>query len=232
MDKQELCWLSDNCKKLHCNDANGCLIKYKLEYLYKEANISEALRVNKPLHPDIDGTDLDKFTKLKEIKDNIVDFVSGGNQLLIYSKITGNGKTSWSIKLLQAYFNKIWLSTPLKCRALFINVPSYLLGIKENLNHKVDYIEHIKKNVLECDLVIWDDISNKTGTDFEINNLLSIIDTRISNGKANIYTSNIEPDELKNYLDIRLGSRIANASIKIGLNGGDKREVSVKVGEN
>ena len=74
-------------------------------------------------------------------------------------------------------------------------------------------------------MVIFDDISSKMGTEFEISHLLSIIDTRLNNNKANIFTSNIAPENLVTFLDSRLASRIANTSIKILLLGADKRNL-------
>ena len=217
------CWLKNNCKQLHCNDASGCLILLKLDYLYNEANVPISSRKNVQIRVDEDGTDLQEFKRLKQIQDNINEFVDNGEQLYIYSSQAGNGKTLWSLRLLQTYFNKIWLTTELKCRALFIDVPYFLLALKDNISNKNEYIQHIKENVANCDLVIWDDISNKVGTEFEISNLLSMINTRINAGKANIYTSNISPEKLQEYLDIRLASRIASRSEIIEFKGGDKR---------
>lgn len=221
------CWLEESCKKLHCNDPNGCMIKFKLDYLFNEAGISENKRKTQSLVTDVDGTDRNEFIKLKNIQANILDFVNNGENLYIYSTQAGNGKTSWALRLTQAYFKKIWLHTPLKCRALFINVPSFLLALKANINEPNTYYKHIVDNVLDCDLVIWDDIGNKMGTEFEISHLLSIIDSRINMGKANIYTSNILPEQLGNLLDIRLGSRITNASTCIQFKGGDKRSLAL-----
>lgn len=219
------CWLKNNCKQLHCNDKNGCMILFKLNYLYNEANIPVNLRSNKILYPDSDGTDLNEFKQLKAIQDNIVEWVNDGNNLLIHSKQCGNGKTSWSIKLLQTYFNKIWLKTTLTCRALFINVPYFLIALKDNITVKSDYIKHIKDNIFDCDLVIWDDIANKSLTPYECDNLLSLIDGRILNNKANIFTSNLTDEELHDALGDRLASRICNYGINIMLNGGDKRGI-------
>lgn len=42
-------------------------------------------------------------------------------------------------------------------------------------------------------------------------------------GKANIFTSNLNSDEIYSALGSRLGSRICNASINIELHGADKR---------
>ena len=219
----ENCWLKTQCKQRHCDDPNGCMILYKLDYLYTEAGVPLNLRRNINLRTDADGTDYAEFITLKGIQDNIINFIESGKQLLIHSKTCGCGKTSWSLRLLQTYFNKIWLKSELKCRALFINVPYLLLALKDNISNKSDYIEHIKQNVLECDLVIWDDIGTKTSTAFEAEHLLSMIDGRLINNKANIFTSNLSDEELHVALGDRLASRICNLGYNIKLSGGDKR---------
>ena len=142
------CWLKSQCKQRHCDDPNGCMILYKLDYLYNEAGIPISLRKNITLKTDADGTDLNEFKILKGIQDDINNFIHNGNQLLIHSKTCGCGKTSWAIRLLQTYFNTIWLKSELKCRALFINVPYFLLALKDNISTKNEYIEHIKENVM------------------------------------------------------------------------------------
>ena len=222
------CWLKENCKQLHCKDEGGCLILYKLNYLYEEANIPEKLRKTIPLRIDEDGTDREEFWKLADIQNNIVDFVEKGEQLYIHSSIAGNGKTSWSLRLVQAYFRKIWLKTDLRCRALFINVPSFLLALKDNISVKSEYVKHIKDNIFEADLVIWDDIGTKSATQFEHENLLSMIDQRINSGKANIFTSNLNDEEMHEALGDRLASRICNLGTNIEFKGGDKRSICGK----
>ena len=219
------CWLKDNCKQLHCEDENGCLILYKLNYLYDQAGVSIKQRKYIPLRIDDDGTDLEEFKQLKDIQDNILDFVQSGKQLYIHSSICGNGKTAWSLRLLQTYFKKIWLRTEMKCRALFINVPNLLISLKENISSKSEYIKHIKDNMYEADIIIWDDVGTKGATNFEHENLFSFIDQRINLGKANIFTSNLTDEELHDALGDRLASRICNLGYNIELHGGDKRGI-------
>lgn len=222
----EKCWLKNSCKQLHCNDKNGCLILFKLNYLYEQAGVSLKNRSKIDLRIDEDGTDLNEFVRLKAIQDNIVDFVESGKQLYIHSSQAGNGKTSWSLRLLQTYFNKIWLKTPLTCRALFIHVPSFLSALKEDLNVHSDKMKELKENISNCDLVIWDDIATKSSTVFEADTLLSMLDTRINSGKANIFTSNLNDEEMHQALGDRLSSRICNLSENIELRGGDKRNLA------
>ena len=76
---------------------------------------------------------------------------------------------------------------------------------------------------MTADLVVWDDIAAKSGSEFELNHLLNAINTRMDAGKSNIFTSNLGKRELTNALGERLASRICNKSIDIELQGADKR---------
>lgn len=222
------CWLKNNsCKKDPCVGEQDCLILFKLNYLFDQAEISEAQRVKRTIVTDADGTDMEVFRKLAQIESNIVDFVNNGDNLYLYSTITGNGKTTWSLRLAQAYIKKIWLKTDLRCRVLFVSVPKFLLAMKSNITEPNDYYQHIKDNILNADLVVWDDIANKVASEYEISNLLSIIDNRLSLNKANIYTSNITPTDLPYLLDVRLASRVCKASTCLEFKGGDKRSLRV-----
>ena len=145
--------------------------------------------------------------------------------MYIHSNTCGNGKTAWSLRLIQSYLGSIWYKCDLNCKALFINVPRFLLALKDNITDKNDYIQHIKKYVLNADLVVWDEIATKAATQFEHENLLSLINTRIDYNKSNIYTSNLNPDEIKERLGDRLYSRIVNLSTDIELFGSDKRGI-------
>lgn len=157
------------------------------------------------------------------MEEDILNFVNTGTNLYIHSKTCGNGKTAWSLRLLQAYFDKIWYKSELKCKALFIEVPRFLLALKDNIATCSDYVQHIKDNVLDCDLVIWDEIGTKGLTQFEHENILNLINARINAGKSNIYTSNLDDSELHLALGDRLHSRIVNYSVDIVLYGKDKR---------
>jgi DNA replication protein DnaC len=194
-----------------------------MDSLYTAALISESQKKRISLRVDADGTDLEQFKQLAAIENDIVNFVKEGKNLYLHSANCGNGKSSWSIRLAQAYFNKIWARSEVKCRVLFISVPRYLLAIKDNISNRNAYAEYIKENVLEADLVIFDDLAAKMGSEFELTHLLNIIDNRISLGKSNIYTSNLNRQQLYTALGERLTSRVANMSIDIELFGADKR---------
>lgn len=217
------CWLKNECNQKDCD--SFCMRLFKLDYLYKEAMISTSQRKHVALRIDSDGTDEEAFGALKHIENNIETFIAEGKNLYIHSVNTGNGKSSWALRFVQTYFNRIWLKSSLRCRALFINVPRFLLSLKDNISDKSEYVAHIKENILTCDIVIWDDIATKQTTIFESEHLYSMIEARIADGKSNIFTSNLTADEMHSSLGDRLYSRIVNLSQNIELKGADKRGV-------
>lgn len=134
--------------------------------------------------------------------------------------------------MIQAYFNEVWPYTRDECRAMFISVPRFLTALKDNISSKSEYVAYIKENIYKADLIVWDDISAKTGTEFEINQLLSLIDGRYALRKANIYTSNRNHAEIQNDLGERLASRVCSTAIDIELHGKDKRPLAANGGLN
>ena len=225
MENKRNCFLYEECNHRDCNE-DFCMRLYKLDYLYNLALLSQQQRKHLDLVVDEDGTDVEEFQNLKSIENNILRFVENGDNLYIHSRICGCGKTSWALRMIQAYFNKIWNPSGLVCRALFINVPRFLIELKDNISSKSEYITHIKENVLNCDLVVWDEIGSKGLSSFEHENILNLLNARLDMGKANIYTSNLTNEELHESVGDRLYSRIVNNSIDIQLNGADKRGIN------
>ncbi len=213
--------------KTKCNGkdcaSDFCLRRVKLDYLFDNAMIPESQRGSVALFTDGNGTDLKEFEALADIAKDIETFVQSGRSLYLHSSICGNGKTSWAIKLLKSYLYKTWAQGELTCRALFISVPRFLLALKDSISNKNEYADHILKYVLTADIVVWDDIAAKVGSEFEVNHLLSLLDNRISQGKCNIYTSNLDNKHMYEALGERIASRICNFSLDIELHGQDKR---------
>ena len=199
------CYLKASCNGKDCD--TFCIRKYKTDSLYSAALMADSQKQHITLRVDADGIDLEQFKQLAEIEKNICKFVKEGKNLYLHSAIPGNGKSSWSLRLIEAYFNKIWARSEAKCRVLFISVPRFLLAIKDNITNKSSYVEYIKENVLEADLVVWDDLAAKTSSEFELTHLFSIIDNRLALGKSNIYTSNLNRQQLYTAIGERLTSR-------------------------
>lgn len=215
------------CPIINPNVEQFCVKWFKINSLQDEALLEDRQKLNIPLVLDEDGADRDAYLRLKEIQHQIESFAKQGGNLFIWSSTTGNGKSAWSVKLLNSYISRIWHKSDLKCRCLFINVPKLLISLRDNISQKSDYVSHIKENVLTADIIVWDDIATKGFTTFEMENLFNFIDNRLNSGKANIYTSNLIGDSLKESVGDRLYSRIFNSSEVIQFVGKDKRGLKI-----
>lgn len=120
--------------------------------------------------------------------------------------------TTWAVKLMSKYFSKIWNKNGTKCRGLFINVDDFLMQYKSNINKKDKRFEEMVELIPTVDLIIWDDIGCTKLKDYDHSILFPLINSRLINGKANIYTSNVIDDDLDNNIGARLRSRILDVS--------------------
>lgn len=201
-------------------NCDACVRYSEMLYLMQHSGLPEAKWHPIDLYAD-SKNDVKMFKRLAGIKKHIVEFVESGENLYIASDGTGNGKTSWAIKLLFRYFDQIWAGNGFRTRGMFVHVPTYLSALKDFKNPlPAEY----KKAVEECDLVIWDDIASSELSNYDYGNLLTTVDKRILAERSNIYTSNIsDGDKLVVALGTRLSSRILNCSQTIILDGKDQR---------
>lgn len=168
--------------------------------------------------------DLQSYTRLNNVKNDIVNFVNNNNNLFIYSKITGNGKTSWAIKLQKAYLDYASsYSFDYDCPTYFINVARLLDLKKSSMSDSEINIAQVESFIKYSKLMIWDDIAVRGLSDYDKEYLYTLVDERVINGRSSIYTSNLSPVELEGILGARLYSRIINTSIPIEFKGGDRR---------
>lgn len=210
---RDICDMDMECRK-------GCVRYSVTKYMLEKSNIPKSKWGVNLLVPD--NCDVEAFTKLAEIRDNIFEFTANGNSLYIYSNGCGNGKTTWAIKLMLQYFNDTWEYTGYNERGVFINVNSFLYSCKSVITKPDEEFEKLKELIMGVDLVIWDDISATKLSEYDYNMLFTFINQRNFDGKANIYTGNIFPQDLHLYLGDRLASRVLDGA-KIQLRGKDKR---------
>ena len=205
-----------------CNNecSESCVRYLEMSYLLDNSNIPKHMQRLISLIPD--DCDYESFCKLAEIKSNISDFVKDGKNLYIVSNNTGNGKTTWSIKLMLKYFDTVWAGNGFNIRGIFIHIPTFLLKCKD-FNNKDEQFEELKSHLIDVDLVVWDDIGSNALSNYDLSQLLMYIDQRILSGKSNIFTGNLFERELERSLGSRLASRICHTSTIIEFRGKDKR---------
>lgn len=210
------CWYRNVCQIDACDH---CIRYMEMSHLLENSGIPKVRQKPASLIPD--DADYGAFVMLSDIKDNILQRVECGFNLYLGSKNTGNGKTSWAIKILLKYFDSIWAGNGFRIRGLFVHVPTLLSKLKDFDNPlSAEY----RNSLLKADLIVWDDIAVSGISQYDYNNLLMYIDNRILNEKSNIFTSNkVSRYELEEVIGNRLASRIWETSTKITLVGKDRR---------
>ena len=219
---REECWYLNSCKLANTEQCcNGCLRHLEMFYLMKQSGLPKDLQKIHSLSPET--VDIQAFTMVRNIKENIKEFVTSGKNLLIRSDGFGNGKTVWSVKLLQSYFDNIWFGNQYCVRGLFIDVPAYMLNIRNNINYPTNEFNRLRKNILKADVVIWDDIGSSYLKDYDYINLLVPINARVNNNLSNIYTTNLNKESAIKVLGSKLFSRVWTSSTVVEFKGLDRR---------
>ena len=216
------CYAEDYCKKDKASCSEVCGGYRVLKALYTLSKIPVKYQYKMDLIPD--DNDLKAFEALNDFKENIIDHVNKGEGLYIWSKNTGNGKTSWACKIMGYYFRKIAFSSGLENEGLYIYLPTFLDDLRNSYNNPSPEFDKELEMVKSCKLLIIDDIGAERVTEWVRERIVSIINTRSSNGLCTIYTSNLSLKGLTDKLgDDRISSRIKGSVQEINLLGKDNR---------
>ena len=214
----DICWYKNVCQN-KCIDS--CIRYMEMDYLLYHSQIPKKQQFPISLVPE--NKDYDNFVYLADIKDDVVNFVNNGENLYITSNYTGNGKTSWAIKMILKYFDSVWSGNGFRVRGVFIHVPTFLNKLKSDIKNPDLEFESLVSCLVDVDLVIWDDIASTGLSQYDHSQLLTYIDQRVLSGKSNIFTGNIpDKESLEKSVGARLTSRILSGEV-VELKGRDRR---------
>ena len=212
------CWYVDTCQ----DNCDTCVVYTQLAWQMNNSGLPAVQQ--KPISLYVDDhnrCDRDAFIRLSDIRKDIVNYIECGNNLYICGNNPGNGKTSWSIKLLQTYFHHTAEGNYDNLKGMFVSTVDLLLRLKD-FNNPIpqSYRQHLEG----VDVVVFDDIAVTGISQYDFTQLYSIINNRIFAGKSNIFTSNVTTrEQLEKILGTRLASRIYGTSEIIELKGMDRR---------
>jgi DNA replication protein DnaC len=174
-----------------------------------------------PIKLDATTYNLEAYTRLNEIKNNIVDFVNDGNSLYICSANPGTGKTSWAIKMLQNYFHYKAETNIWNLKGMFVSVPELLMQYKDFTN---PLSKEYKAKLNDVDLLVLDDIGISGLSAYDYNTLFVLVDKRMLAEKTTIFTSNKTSHKtLADTVGERIASRVWYTSEIVEIKGGDMR---------
>lgn len=218
------CWKNVCGIKGSMRCCEACPRYSKMHYLLGNSLLPKAWWLPKDFYTSEDNVDFEAHKRCFEIKNDIFNFVKDGKQLLIYGEHSGSGKTHISVRLLLAYFSKVWELTSFRPRAMFIQVEKLFNEQKKSYDKPSEYKDFIMANYEDVDLIVWDDLGLNEELDQKQYDLIyTIINERELRGKANIFTTNKNDEELYAYLGERLYSRVVRPSEWITFKGKDNR---------
>ena len=187
------CWYGSGCTLRTERCQKTCPLYLEMNYMIVNCGMPDATPYIKTLIPTTD-TEVKSYERLQNIKGNIVDYVTAGHDIFIVSNYSFTGKTSWAIKLMYRYFDRIWSGNGFKVRGYFLYVPDFVTKLKAFSYKETAEYKEIMHNLEHCDLVIWDAITDVTLNEHEQGLLSSVLGKRFMKGKANIYTGNAKVD--------------------------------------
>lgn len=217
MERNSKCWYVNSCE----DDCERCVVYVQMKWQMEHSGLPEAKQRPIALYLTDDNSGDEKaFHRLADIRKNIVDFVQEGKNLYLCSHWTGNGKTSWAIKMLHTYFHHTAVGNYENLKGMFVSTPALLLRLKD-FNNPLP--KSYRENLEKVNLVIWDDIAVSM-SNYDFTQLFAIIDNRILAEKSNIFTSNqTTVEEFAKIMGNRLASRIYYTSEIVELKGKDMR---------
>lgn len=131
-----------------------------------------------------------------------------GESLMLWGE-PGNGKTHLAAAIVNELSKKGYI-------LVFQSVPELLQRIRSTFNSENKENEtQIMRALLECDLLILDDIGAEKTTEWVEEKLFNIIDGRYRKELPTLYTSNLEPKELKNQVGKRSYDRMVETSLTV-----------------
>lgn len=177
--------------------------KRRLERLFNQSRLGERFKnCTFENYPQIPETK-DIYTTLKNYAEN---FSNNRNKSILLLSHPGTGKTYLSSCIVNKLITKGIVS-------IFVVVPSLLDQIRASYDKdNSDTEAKIMSGLHECDLLVLDDLGaerHREKDDWGTEKLYSIINSRYTNMKATIFTSNCTLKELSDKLGDRTFSRIA-----------------------
>ena len=208
----------------------SCRKKLIVEKKYSQSNISRLVQrenfrtfnanlYSKNLYKDYPISPYENIKRIvNDAKSYADNFPKSYRNLYIFGDV-GRGKTFLINSIAKEILDKNYSVLYLTATKLFSFMNDYLYAFserKEELKEKYDLI-------FDSDLLIIDDLGSENDRNSNESNLFEIVNDRIINKKAMIFSSNYSEDELIEFYGDRIFSRIIGSSHVMEIFGEDLR---------
>ena len=148
------------------------------------------------------------------------DSFSTGSRSLLFQGGPGLGKTHLSLaiagKAIEKGYGVIYVSAPV----IFSQLEKEHFGRNEGTG--------TQQYLLDCDLLIIDDLGTEFPSKFTVSALYSLINSRTMSSKPTIISTNLTLSELQDTYSFRIVSRIIGMLSRVGFVGNDIRQLKNK----
>ena len=227
MDK---CWFSELCVKSGEQSCQRC-VNNGLYYVAKQmfipkSGIPDNYHFLKLVDLDLTGD----LVKLNFYLENLTCLIDNGKGIYLWGKNPGTGKTSLGCLMLLRYLSYSIMADPYSLdnrRVLYLNTTEFLERLRKSMNSPDQDLEILMNELTDKELapkvILFDDIGAEKQSEWVQERLYSLVNFRVSNSLANIFTSNCSLDELAAKVGARTYSRIVGCAQPVNLSGKDMR---------
>lgn len=167
-------------------------------------------------YPDVDRAERIRANCLKYA----TNFTTNSKSIIFYGG-TGLGKTHLSLAIANVAINRGY--------SVVYGTAQNILNDLQNENFgRTDNIRYYERAVLNCDLLIIDDLGTEFKSAYTVAELYNIINSRILAKLPTIISTNSTPQELEEKYDQRVTSRIIGEYAPLVLQGNDIRYIKRK----
>lgn len=160
----------------------------------------------------------DKAEKIKNSCSRYAINFSRASKNIMFMGGTGLGKTHLSLAIANVVINKGY--------SVVYGTAQNILSDLQNENFgRDDNLRYYERAVLNCDLLILDDLGTEFKSNYTVACLYNIINTRLSAKLPTIISTNFTLDELEEKYDQRITSRITGEYSQLILVGNDIRYI-------
>jgi DNA replication protein DnaC len=189
----------------------SCLKQKLIDRYYQQSNLKEILKRenfdNFQINYYSNEMDKDQGLSPRKNMEEIVNYCIGyyqnfdaSSESLLFSGSSGLGKTFLSNCIAKELLDM--------GKVVIYQTSSNLIEILRNLRFDDNSEKGKIDDILNCDLLVIDDLGTEPNTTYSHSELFNIINTRILTGKQMIISTNLLIEDLHNYYPERITSRI------------------------
>lgn len=229
----------EKCRDTGYIDGKMCVC---LKNLLKETAYERLNRISPLSLSDFDGFSLDYYSKTP-IRENskspyahmsavlafckkYAENFSTDSHSLLFQGGPGLGKTHLSLAIAKSAINNGF-------GVIYVSAPAILSKLEnERFGNRDNPDDDTERLIMNCDLLIIDDLGTEFSTKFTVSAIYNIINSRMISSKPTIISTNLTVKELQEKYNIRTVSRIIGMLDRVEFVGTDIRQIKRRERQN